>query len=334
MECMRTLPLGKNGPQVPVICFGTFPIGGGFGAIPESQAVATVHAALDAGLTFIDTAEGYSNAEELLGKALGRRRQEVFLATKLSRNNHSPDQIDDALERSLNNLQTDYVDLYQIHSPSNTYPTDQTLDRFMYHRDAGRIRYIGVSNFTADQTKNASRDVILHSSQPRYNLFFRDVEAEVLPACERKGIGVIAHSVLAKGLLGGKYLPGHEFEQDDQRHDWEFYRGTVFERIYETAARLDGWARDQGRDLAQLALAWPVAHPAVTSSIVGMRTVRQGEMNVSAADWELTKLELAEIEQVLGDLRLHFYHGPNREYYGFRDEGDPEYIGPDRSMLD
>ena len=86
----------------------------------------------------------------------------------------------------------------------------------MYHRDAGRIRYLGVSNFTADQTENASRDVILHSSQPRYNLFFRDVEAEVLPACERNGIGVIAHSVLAKGLLGGKYLPGHEFEQDDQ----------------------------------------------------------------------------------------------------------------------
>ena len=118
---MRTLPLGKDGPNVPVVCFGTFPIGGGFGAIPESQAISTIHSALDAGLTFIDTAEGYSNAEELLGKGLKGRRQEVFLATKLSRSDHSPDQIDEALENSLRKLGTDYVDLYQIHGPQPAY---------------------------------------------------------------------------------------------------------------------------------------------------------------------------------------------------------------------
>ena len=148
---MRTLPLGKDGPQVPVVCFGTFPLGGGFGAIPESQATATVHAALDAGLTFIDTAEGYANAEELLGKALVGRRREVFMATKLSRPDHSPGQIDEALERSLRNLQTDCVDLYQVHSPWPAYPIEDTLDRFARHRDAGKIRYFGVSNFTAAQ---------------------------------------------------------------------------------------------------------------------------------------------------------------------------------------
>ena len=324
---MRTLSLGKDGPLVPVVCFGTFPIGGGFGAIPESQAISTIHAALDTGLTFIDTAEGYANAEELLGKGLAGRRDEVFLATKLSRADHSPDQIDEALENSLRKLGTDYVDLYQIHSPWPAYPVEETLDRFIRHRDAGKVRYFGISNFTAEQTAEAAGHARLHSSQPRYNMLFRDVEEAVLPECERHDIGVIAHSVLAKGLLAGKYRPGHRFDEDDQRHDWEEYQGGKFARTYAVARRLDAWARDHGRDLAQLAVAWPVAHPAVTSSIVGIRTPEQIRMNARAGSWTLTSSDLEEIDEIQGGLRLHYYHGPEREYYGFRDKGDPEYAG-------
>lgn len=324
---MRTLPLGKDGPLVPVVCFGTFPIGGGFGAIPESQAISTIHAALDAGLTFIDTAEGYANAEDLLGKGLEGRRHEVFLATKLSRSDHSPDQVDEALENSLRKLRTDYFDLYQIHSPWPAYPVEETLDRFIRHRDAGRIRYFGISNFTADQTDEAAGHTRIHSSQPRYNMLFRDVEDSVLPTCERHGIGIIAHSVLAKGLLAGKYRPGHRFDEDDQRHDWEHYHGKSFARTYAIAQRLDAWARDHGRDLAQLAVAWPTARPAVTSSIVGIRTPEQARMNARAGDWALTPSDLEEIDEIQEGLRLHFYHGPDREYYGFRDHGDPEYAG-------
>ena len=324
---MRTLPLGKDGPRVPVVCFGTFPIGGGFGAIPESQAISTVHAALDSGLTFIDTAEGYNNAEDLVGRGLEGRRHEAFLATKLSRSDHSPDQIDEALERSLRNLRTDYVDLYQVHLPWPAYSIEETLDRFIHHRDAGRIRYFGISNFTADQIDEAAGHTRIHSSQPRYNMLFRDAEATALPACERHGIGVIAHSVLAKGLLAGKYRPGHKFDEDDQRHDWEHYHGDSFARTCAVAERMDGWARDHGRDLSQLALAWPTAHPAVASSIVGIRTPEQARLNARAGDWTLTPSDLEEIDEIQGGLRLHFYHGPDREYYGFRDEGDPEYTG-------
>lgn len=324
---MRKLPLGKDGPLVPVVCFGTFPIGGGFGAIPESQAISTIHAALDAGLTFIDTAEGYANAEELLGKGLKGRRDEVFLATKLSRADHSPDQIDEALENSLRKLGTDHVDLYQIHSPWPAYPVEETLDRFVRHCDAGKIRYFGISNFTAAQTAEAAGHTRIHSSQPRYNMLFRDAEETVLPECEKHGVGVIAHSVLAKGLLAGKYRPGHRFDEDDQRHDWEDYQGEKFARTYKVGQRLDAWARDHGRDLAQLALAWPVAHPAVTSSIVGIRTPDQARMNARAGDWTLQPSDLEEIDEIQGGLRLHFYHGPEREYYGFRDKGDPEYAG-------
>lgn len=320
---MRTKPLGKDGPQVPVICFGTFPLGGGFGAIPRKQAISTVHAALDSGLTFIDTAEGYSDAEPLLGEALKGRRDEVFLATKLSRSDHSPDQIDAAIKGSLKALQTDYIDLYQIHGPRPKYPIEQTLERFVHHRDAGNIRYFGISNFTAEQTHAAAAYTPISSSQPRYSMLFRDVEEGVLPACLEDGIGVIAHSVLAKGLLAGKYRPGHEFDKDDQRHDWGYYHGDDFDRIFAVAEQLKEWAFDHDHDLFQLALAWPLAHPSMTSSIVGVRTPEQAQRNGAAGDWELTTKDLAEIEEIQGDLRLHYYHGPDKEYHGHRDEGDP-----------
>ena len=324
---MRTLPLGNNGPQVPVVCLGTYPLGDGFGAIPESQAIDTVHAALDSGLTFIDTAEGYASAEARLGKALKGRRHEAFLGTKLSRADHSPDQIDDALVVSLKALQTDYVDLYQIHSPQPAFPIERTLDRLRHHVDTGKIRHIGISNFTAAQISEAAQFATIHSSQPRYNMLFRGAEETVLPACLSSGIGVIAHSVLAKGLLAAKYRPGHTFGADDQRHGWDHYSGPGFEATYTVSKKLDEWAQDHGRDLVQLALAWPTAHAAVTSSIVGIRTPEQAQHAARAGDWEISETELKEIDEIQGDLRLKFYFGPEAQYYGHRDQGDPEYQG-------
>jgi aryl-alcohol dehydrogenase-like predicted oxidoreductase len=296
------------------------------GEVDERQAIAATHAAIDSCVTFIDTAEGYRTSEEVLGRALEGRRDDVFLATKLS-GDHSVEHIRNALTNSLKALRTDYVDLYQIHGPKPEWPIEDTMAELVRFRDEGKVRYLGVSNFSAEQTEAASAHGLIHSSQPRYNMLFRDAEATALPACERHGIGVIAHSVLAKGLLAGKYRPGHEFDEDDQRHDWEDYHGEKFARTYAVAHGLDAWARDHGRDLAQLALAWPVAHPAVTSSIVGIRTPEQARLNARAGDWTLTPSDLEEIDEIQGGLRLHFYHGPDREYYGFRDEGDPEYAG-------
>ena len=310
-----------------MVCLGTYPLGDGFGAIPESQAIDTVHAALDSGLTFIDTAEGYASAEVRLGKALKGRRHEAFLGTKLSRADHSPDQIDDALVVSLKALQTDYVDLYQIHSPQPAFPIERTLDRLRHHVDTGKIRHIGISNFTAAQISEAAQFATIHSSQPRYNMLFRGAEETVLPACLSSGIGVIAHSVLAKGLLAAKYRPGHTFGADDQRHDWDHYSGPGFEATYTVSEKLDEWAQDHGRDLVQLALAWPTAHAAVTSSIVGIRTPEQAQHAARAGDWEISETELKEIDEIQGDLRLKFYFGPEAQYYGHRDQGDPEYQG-------
>ena len=301
---METRALGKNGPQVPVICFGGWPLGGGLGAVPEEQAVATVRASLDAGMTFLDTAESYRTSESLVGKAIQGRRQEVYLATKLS-GDHSPEHMAHAIENSLKALGTDYIDLYQLHSPQPQWPIEQTMAGLVRLREAGKIRHIGISNFSAEQTVEALKYGPIHSSQPRYSMLFREAEDSVLPCCLENGVGVIAHSVLAKGLLTGRYRPGHRFPADDQRGSTSNFSGEAFSRIFEVTERLKGWAADHGRDLVQLAIAWAIASPAVTSAIVGAKTPEQVRHNAKAADWRLSQKDLGEIDEIQGDLRLY-----------------------------
>lgn len=302
---MRTRQLGKDGPQVPVICFGTWPLGGAFGTVEEKQAIDTLHAALDVGLTFLDTAENYFDSQAKIGKAIEGRRDEVFLATKVSGDDHSAEHIESALSESLRLLNTDYIDLYQIHGPRPHWPIEETMAEFVKHREAGKIRYIGISNFSAEQTREAAQYGPIQSHQPRYSLLFRNSEDEVLPACYELGIGTIVYSVMAKGMLAGKYKPGHEFSPDDERSSWPHFQGQLFESIYEVVENLKAWASDQDRDVVQLAIAWPLANSAVTSSIVGGRTVEQVLHDAKAADWVLTERDLREIDEIQGDLRLN-----------------------------
>ena len=257
---METRPLGKDGPEVPIICFGAWPIGGGMGSVPESQAVAAVQTAVDAGMTFIDTAESYRTSESILGKALRGRRHEAFLATKLS-GDHSPDHLASAIEDSLRALETDHVDLYQLHGPRPETPIEETMERLLRLRDSGKIRYIGLSNFSAEQTREALRYGPVHSSQPRYNMLYRGAEDSVLPCCLDNGVGVIPHSVLAKGLLTGRYRPDHQFAEDDERRGRSGFSDESGRAAFEVTERLKAWAADSGRDLVQLAIAWTLAHP-------------------------------------------------------------------------
>ena len=268
------------------------------GEVDERQAIAATHAAIDSGVTFIDTAEGYRTSEDLVGRALDGRRDDVFLATKLS-GEHSVAHIREAVTNSLTALRTDYVDLYQIHSPNPQWPIEDTMAELVRFRDEGKIRYIGVSNFSAEQTEAASAHGLIHSSQPRYNMIQREAEESVLPYCLEHGIGVIAHSPLAKGLLTGKYGTGHQFPVGDERHDHPYYPPRVMGRAFETASKLGGWASDHGRSLADLAIAWTLGHPAVTSSIVGAKTPEQARMNAAAGDWELDQNDMSEIESLI-----------------------------------
>ncbi len=139
---MQTRNLGRVGPQVPVVCFGAWPICGGMGLVSEDQAVKTVHAAIDAGMTFIDTAESYRTSEALIGRAIAGKRDQVFLATKLSGNDHSVEHIGRAIQNSIRALGTDYIDLYQLHSPQPDWPVEETMEHLTSFRDNGAIRYI------------------------------------------------------------------------------------------------------------------------------------------------------------------------------------------------
>ena len=301
---MDTRHLGANGPEVSVIAFGAWPIGGGLGTVPEEQGIAAVEAALEVGMTFIDTAEGYQTSETVVGKAIKGRGDKVFLATKLSGDDHSADHISTAIENSLRTLGTDHIDLYQLHSPSSRWHIGETMENLVRLREAGKIRYIGVSNFSPEQTREAMQYATIHSSQPRYNLMWRNLEDDVLPFCLHNGIGVIPHSVLSKGVLGGKHEPGHQFASDDERRLFSFFRGADFEEAYAVAQRLDSWARDNGRDIVQLAIAWVLANPAVSSALVGAKSPEQVYHNAKAADWTLTEEDLQEIEELMDGYRM------------------------------
>ena len=199
---MQTRKLGIDGPEVPVICLGAWPLGGGMGVVTDDQAIATVHASIDSGANFIDTAEGYRTSESVLGKAIKGRRDEVIIATKLS-GDHSLEHMTSAVENSLKSLGTDYLDLYQLHGPRPGNPIEETMLNLEKLRDAGKVRYLGVSNFSGDQHREAAKFGMIHSSQPRYNMLYRVPEEDILPTCLELGIGVIPHSPLAKAMLTG-----------------------------------------------------------------------------------------------------------------------------------
>jgi myo-inositol catabolism protein IolS len=304
---MRYKILGQYGPKVPVICLGAWPLGGGMGTLSERQVINTVHAAIDSGITFIDTAEGYRTSEVVLGKALVGRRDKVFLATKLS-GEHSLEHMNNAIENSLRALRTDYVDLYQLHGPRPEYPIEQTISGLIKLKEQGKIRYIGVSNFSAEGHAEALQYSHIDSSQPMYSMFVRTAEETVLPFCREHGIGVIVHSPLAKGLLTGKYFPGYKFAQDDERSWMAAFQGERFVRALNAAAKLKDWAEDKGHDLVHLAIAWTLANSAVTSCIVGAKTPEQAIHNSKAAHWILTPQELQEIDLIQGDFRILNLH--------------------------
>ena len=298
---MEKRQLGKDGDHVSVIGFGAWPIGGAMGAVDEGAAIGTVHAVLDHGITLIDTAQSYRTSEAIIGKALkDGRRNEVFLATKVSRD-YSPDAIRRAMENSLRALQTDHVDLYQIHGWNPQYPVDDSMEMMERLRQEGKTRYIGVSNFNVEQMELAAQTAPFHSLQPRYSLLDREIEAEVLPYCETHGIGILPYSPLAKGLLTGKYTPDHRFPADDERAGMARFQGEEFRRNLAIAGKLQAIAQERNLTLIQLAIGWQLRLPGITCVLVGAKTPEQVAEHVGGQGWRLTDTELQAIETVLAE---------------------------------
>jgi aryl-alcohol dehydrogenase-like predicted oxidoreductase len=243
---MEYRQLGVDGPLLPVLGLGTWPLGGGMGHVDRETAISTIHAAIDSGITLIDTAQAYLTSEATIGKALkGGYRDRCFLATKVS-GNYSPEGIRSAMENSLRVLEVDYVDLYQIHSWAPWYPIQESMETMVRLREEGKTRYIGVSNFNAEQMNQALKTARFQSNQPRYNMFDRQIEAEDIPFCEHEGIGILAHSPLAKGLLTGKYTPDHRFPADDERSGFTRFQNETFAGLLAVAEQLTEVAHAKG----------------------------------------------------------------------------------------
>jgi aryl-alcohol dehydrogenase-like predicted oxidoreductase len=298
--------LGADGPAVPVIGFGAWPIGGGMGDVDERQAIRTLHHALDAGVTLIDTAEAYRTSEATIGRALAAwpgwpaRRDDVFIATKVRGADLSREHVMEAAEQSLRSLGVDHVDLLQAHSWDARHLIDETMRAFDDLVRQGKVRYVGVSNFDVPQMEAAWAGRRFQSLQPRYNMLDRQVEAEILPYCLERGIGVLAHSPLAKGLLTGKYGRDHVFAADDERSGMPRFQGAAFRTHLATAERLAAWARERGHSMVELAIAWVLSHPAVTVCLCGAKSAEQVDEHVRAAGWTLSEAEREEIGRLLG----------------------------------
>jgi len=235
---MKNRTLGKDGPEIPVLGLGTWSIGGGMGTIDDETAIATVRSAIDGGMTLLDTAQAYRTSETVLGEALrDGYRQRCFLATKVS-DDFSPDGIRSAMENSLTALQVDYVDLYQIHRWNPDYPVEASMETMVRLQDEGKTRFIGVSNYNAEQMAAALQCAPFNTNQLRYNMIDREIETEHTAFCEREGIGILVYSPLAKGLLTGRYEPGHQFAADDTRSGFPRFEGELFANYLAVATEL------------------------------------------------------------------------------------------------
>ena len=295
---METRQLGKDGPQVSVLGFGAWPIGGAMGTVDRQTAVRTIHAAIDHGITLIDTAQSYRASESILGEALKGRRDDVFLATKVS-GKYGRDDIDHAMANSLQQLDVDYVDLYQVHSWKVQYPIEETMAAMDALRTSGRTRYIGVSNFDASQMQLALSLAPVQSSQPQYNMFDRWIENEDIPFCRDNGIGILAHSPLAKGLLAGRYTLEHRFPWTDERSSMRAFNGETFRQYLALVDQLKVIAADKGLTMVQLAIAWILHEPTVSSVLIGAKNVHQIEEAVGAVGVRFSEGELDSIESIL-----------------------------------
>ncbi len=308
---MEYIRLGKSGLNVSRICFGTWQFGGDWGAVQRDEAIAAVRAALDQGVTFFDTAQayGFGDSESLLAEALGEDidRDDVIVATKGGlrpvgggiERDASPAFLRDGVEKSLEHLGVEAIDLYQVHWPDRTTSFEETGAALQQLKDEGKIRHVGVSNFSPAEIDELSRTIEVETDQPPFNLFNRAIEDDVLPYCREQDVGVLVYGPLSHGLLSGNFDPS-ALADDDWRRGHEPFEGDNLERNLEVVGRLQRFAEERGHTLAQLAVAWVLAQPGVHVAITGARRPAHVEGIAPAAGIELSGDELAEIDELTG----------------------------------
>jgi aryl-alcohol dehydrogenase-like predicted oxidoreductase len=313
---MEYRPLGRTGVQVSKLCLGTMMFGA-WGNTDHDDSTRIIHAALDAGVNFVDTADVYSagESEEIVGKALRGRRDDVVLATKFwgsmgedpNRGGVSRRWIVAEVESSLRRLGTDWIDLYQMHRPDPQTDIDETLGALTDLVHQGKVRYIGSSSFSAGDIAEAQwiarerRLERFRTEQPPYSLLVRGVELDVLPTARRHGMGILTYSPLAGGWLSGSWTSDSTpTSPARQRLAARFDMAlTENQRKLEATEQLAKVADDAGLSLIELAIAFVVNHPAVTSAIIGPRTMEQLESQLPAAGAVLDDSTLDRIDEIV-----------------------------------
>jgi len=303
---MEKRRLGTTDIYITPILMGTWQAGQKhWVGIEDEESIKAIRAAVDAGMTTIDTAEVYGNghSEQVIAQALTDvPRDRIVYATKVFANHLKHDQVLEACDHSLKNLKIDYIDLYQIHWPSGSFnteivPIEETMSALNQLKQQGKIRAIGVSNFSRPQLEEAAQYGRIDSIQPPYSLFWRWVEKDVMPYCVEHDISILAYSPLAQGLLTGKFGRGHQFDSQDNRAKNKLFQGENYERAQQALEKLRPIAERHQASLANLAIAWLIAQPQ-TQAIVGARTAEQAVGNAKAATVQLSTEELAEIDAI------------------------------------
>ena len=302
---MKLQTLGNSDIQVSSIIMGTWQAGKDMWVgIDDAQTTQAIRNAFDAGITTFDTAEvyGQGHSEQIVGQALADVRNRVVIATKVFANHLQYDQVIKACHRSLQNLQTDVIDLYQIHWPPGSFgskpvPIEEPMRALNDLKQAGKIRAIGVSNFSQLQLKEAAQFGRIDSLQPPYSLFWRHFEADALPFCTEQNITVLAYSPMAQGLLTGKFGPDHVFAKGDHRSRNKLLQPELYPRVQKALAKLRPIADRKGISLGQLALAWVTAQPNACA-IAGARNTEQAVENAAAGSIRLTQDDLTEMDSI------------------------------------
>ncbi|MGB5633037.1 MAG: aldo/keto reductase [Waterburya sp.] len=314
---MEMRSLGTSDVQITPILMGTWQAGkAGWVGIEDEQTIKAIRNAYEAGITTVDTAEVYGNgySEQIVAKALSDVRDQVVYASKVFANHLQYDQVIEACDRSLTNLNTDYIDLYQIHWPSGAFNSQvvaisETMSALNKLKEQGKIRAIGVSNFSRTQLEEASQYGRIDSLQPPYSLFWRQIENDAMPYCIDNNISILAYSPLAQGILTGKFGLDHQFAQGDIRAKNKLFQGENYQRAQKALEQLRPIAKSHNCTLAQLALAWLIAQPQ-TNAIAGARNAEQAEDNAQAASVTLSSDELKEIDRIGRQVTDHLDPNP------------------------
>lgn len=311
---MEYRAFGRTGMDVSAIGFGCWEIGGGYGHFDESDVFKAVQRALDLGINLFDTAEGYGfgQSEEILGKALGTRRDEAIVVTKFGilkdddgnwYRDSSRESALAAIDRSLKALGTDYVDVYLIHWPDKDVPLEESMGALEEIVQAGKARFVGVSNFRPDQIETCMETRRVDITQYGYHMFDRRLEREVFPTIAEHGIGLMTYGSLAHGLLTGTFTADTTFDESDWRSNGiafniPLFTEEVFARNVAAVNDLKPIAARHGKTMAQLALRWALRNPVVSVALIGFRRPEEVEENVAGLDLTLDQETLDEIEAV------------------------------------